>query len=108
MGNHVDSEKFSYHFTGVGGIGMSAIAQVLKGQGHIISGSDRNFDKNIASDVFSKLTAQGILLHLQDGSGIDENTDYVIVSSAIEEDNQDIKKSACIEQNDSETRHPSS
>ncbi|MBW7897298.1 MurC-like ligase [Candidatus Brocadiaceae bacterium B188] len=92
MGNHVDSEKFSYHFTGLGGIGMSAIAQVLKGQGHIISGSDRNFDKNIASDVFSKLAAQGILLHLQDGSGIDENTDYVIISSAIEEDNQDIIK----------------
>ncbi len=90
--NSDDVRKFSYHFTGIGGIGMSAIAQVLKEQGHRVSGSDRNFDKNITTDLFSKLTDQGISLHLQDGSGIDAQTDYVIVSTAIEEDNPDIKK----------------
>lgn len=84
--------KLSYHFTGIGGIGMSAIAQVLKEQGHRVSGSDRNFDKRITTGIFSKLIAQGISLHLQNGSGVDENTDSVIVSTAIEEDNPDIKK----------------
>ncbi|WP_169704280.1 Mur ligase domain-containing protein [Candidatus Kuenenia stuttgartensis] len=32
-----------YHLVGIGGIGMSAIAQVLKEMGHHVSGSDRNF-----------------------------------------------------------------
>lgn len=85
-------KEFSYHFVGVGGIGMSAIAQVLREKGHIVSGSDRNYDKNITHDVFSKLLIQGISLHPQDGSGVKENTDYVVVSSAIEEDNPDVKK----------------
>lgn len=90
----LNSKGLSYHFTGVGGIGMSAIAQVLRKQGHIVSGSDRNYDRKIAFDVFSKLLTQGITLHPQDGSGIHENTDYVVISSAIEEDNPDMKKSS--------------
>ena len=91
-GSKSDLKKFSYHFIGVGGIGMSAIAQVLKEQGHIVSGSDRNYDKQITLEVFFKLLAQGISIHPQDGSGINENTDYVVISSAIEEDNPDIKR----------------
>ena len=87
-----DSGKFSYHFVGVGGIGMSAIAQVLNEWGHAVSGSDRNFDKQITPDLFSKLRSQGISLHHQDGSSVTEKTDYVVVSSAIEKDNPDIKK----------------
>ena len=87
-----DLKRFSYHFVGVGGIGMSAIAQVLKEQGHIVSGSDRNYDKQITPYVFSKLLSISISLHPQDGSGVSENTDFVVVSSAIEEDNPDIKK----------------
>ncbi|WKZ15011.1 MAG: UDP-N-acetylmuramate--L-alanine ligase [Candidatus Jettenia caeni] len=83
---------FSYHFVGVGGIGMSAIAQVLKEQGHTVSGSDRNYDKHITPYVFSKLLSQGISLHPQDGSGVNENTHFIVISSAIEEENPDIKK----------------
>ena len=71
---------------------MSAIAQVLRDQDYIVSGSDRKHDHQISKDVFSKLSHQGISLHNQDGSGINENTDFVVVSSAIEEDNLDIKK----------------
>ncbi len=50
--NRDDLKKFSYHFIGVGGIGMSAIAQVLSEQGHTVSGSDRNYDKQITPYVF--------------------------------------------------------
>lgn len=81
-----------YHLVGIGGIGMSAIAQVLKEMGHHVSGSDRNFDNQIAGNIFSKLSSLGINLTPQDGSGIKETTDVVIVSSAIEEQNPDIKK----------------
>lgn len=87
-----DFRELSYHFVGIGGIGMSAIAQVLREKGHIVSGSDRNYDKNITHDVFSSLFTQGISLHPQDGSGVKENTDYIVISSAIEEDNPDVKK----------------
>ena len=91
--NWDDLKKFSYHFVGVGGIGMSAIAQVLREQGHIVSGSDRNYDKQITPYLFSALVCKGISLHPQDGSGVKENTDFVVISSAIEEDNPDSKKS---------------
>src|SRR3989339_560344 len=94
-----DLKKFSYHFIGVGGIGMSAIAQVLKEQGHTVSGSDRNYDKQITPYVFSKLLSNGISLHPQNGSGVQENTDLVVVSSAIEEDNPDIKKARVLGKN---------
>ncbi|MCF6150299.1 MAG: UDP-N-acetylmuramate--L-alanine ligase [Candidatus Kuenenia sp.] len=82
----------TYHFVGIGGIGMSAIAQILKEQGHNVSGSDRSYDKQIAPQIFSKLSSIGITLTPQDGSGINEATDFVIVSSAIEEQNPDIMK----------------
>ncbi len=89
----------SYHFVGIGGIGMSAIAQVLNEQGHTVSGSDRNYDKQITPYVFSKLLSNGISLHPQNGSGVQENTDLVVVSSAIEEDNPDIKKARVLGKN---------
>ena len=79
-----------YHFVGVGGSGMSAIAQVLIGQGHAVSGSDRSFDRNLTPHIFNKLKAQGISLFPQDGSGVTPETDFVIVSTAIEESNPDI------------------
>ncbi len=97
--NRDDLKGFSYHFIGVGGIGMSAIAQVLSEQGHTVSGSDRNYDKQITPYVFSKLLSKGISLHPQDGSGVQENTDFVVVSSAIEEDNPDIKKARTLSKN---------
>ncbi|HHT9122109.1 MAG TPA: UDP-N-acetylmuramate--L-alanine ligase [Candidatus Wunengus sp. YC63] len=97
--NRDDVKEFSYHFVGVGGIGMSAIAQVLSEQGHTVSGSDRNHDKQITPYVFLKLLSKGISLHPQDGSGVQENTDFVVVSSAIEEDNPDIKKARALSKN---------
>jgi len=97
--NRAALKEFSYHFIGVGGIGMSAIAQVLSEQGHTVSGSDRNYDKQITPYVFSKLLSKGISLHPQDGSGVQENTDFVVVSSAIEEDNPDIKKARVLGKN---------
>src|SRR3990170_4766764 len=94
-----NTERPSYHFVGVGGIGMSAIAQVLNEQGHTVSGSDRNYDKQITPYVFTKLLSNGISLHPQNGSGVQENTDLVVVSSAIEEHNPDIKKARVLGRN---------
>lgn len=70
---------------------MSAIAQIVKSQGHFVSGSDRGHDNNLTQEKFRKLERQGIKIHPQDGSGVSGLIDFVIVSSAIEKDNRDIK-----------------
>ena len=82
----------NYYFTGIGGIGMSAIAQLFRSQGNIVSGSDRSYDNNINLNLFKKLVTQGIKLYPQDGSGINMELKNLVVSSAIETDNLDIKK----------------
>ncbi len=84
-------KRLRYHFVGIGGIGMSALAQVIKSQGHFVSGSDRGRDNNQTQEIFHKLESQGIKLYPQDGSGICDSTDFAVISSAIEEDNPDLK-----------------
>ena len=82
----------NYHFIGIGGIGMSSLAQILKTQGHNVAGSDRSYDKDADVTIFKKLKTKGIKLLPQDGSGINDELQNVIVSSAIENDNLDIKR----------------
>ncbi|MFV1974851.1 MAG: UDP-N-acetylmuramate--L-alanine ligase [Candidatus Scalindua sp.] len=86
-----DTERrLRYHFVGIGGIGMSALAQITKSQGHVVSGSDRRNDKKQTPEVFHKLESQGIKLSPQDGTGVDKETDFVVISSAVEKDNPDL------------------
>ena len=79
-----------YHVCGVGGCGMSALAQALLAEGHAVSGSDREWDTGRALPIFDKLTAVGIRRVPQDGTGISETTTGLVVSTAIEEDNPDV------------------
>ncbi|MDR4504614.1 MAG: UDP-N-acetylmuramate--L-alanine ligase [Candidatus Scalindua sp.] len=88
---HRGKEVLTYHFVGIGGIGMSALAQIMKAQGHNVSGSDRSNDNGWTPEIFRKLELQDIKLYPQDGSGISHTTDFVVISSAIEEDNSDQK-----------------
>ncbi|RYZ26264.1 MAG: UDP-N-acetylmuramate--alanine ligase [Chitinophagaceae bacterium] len=71
-------------FIGIAGSGMSAIAQYLAGSGLAISGSDRHFSPGKKDDIQEKLEAAGIKCFPQNGSGITEKTDLVVVSTAIE------------------------
>jgi len=73
---------------------MSGLAQIIRGQGNIVSGSDRNYDAQKDQGLFSLLQSQGIRLFPQDGSGIGLTVDGVIFSGAIEPDNPDLKKAA--------------
>ena len=79
-----------YFFCGVGGSGMSALALALKNKGMEINGSDRSYDAGLYADKFGVLENQGIHLFKQDGSGLDEQTSAVIVSSAVEETIPDV------------------
>ncbi len=79
-------------FIGVAGTGMSAIAQYLQGIGKNVSGSDRYFQPNTFNETKQKLEAEGIQCFLQDGRGITEKTDLVVVSTAIEDTVFEVKK----------------
>ncbi|MGC4129017.1 MAG: Mur ligase domain-containing protein [Bergeyella sp.] len=79
-------------FIGVAGVGMSAIAQYLKGIGKNISGSDRYFHPDEYNKTKEQLEAEGIECFLQDGSGISEKTDLVVVSTAIEDTVFEVQK----------------
>ena len=79
-------------FIGVAGVGMSAIAQYLQGIGKEVSGSDRYFHPNEYNKTKEQLEAEGINCFLQDGSGISEKTDLVVVSTAIEDTVFEVQK----------------
>lgn len=81
-----------YFFCGIAGIGMSSIARLLSHQGHQISGSDRSFDQGLNLDTKKELENRGIHIFPQDGSGINADIDYVIISSAVEPSIPDVKK----------------
>ena len=73
------------HFIGIGGIGMSGIAEVLLGHGYQISGSDLN-----TTPVTKNLENKGAkLFHAHEARNV-ENTDLVIYSSAINHENPEI------------------
>ena len=44
-------QKEIIHFVGIGGIGMSGLAQIMKNMGFKIQGSDQNKNKNTASCI---------------------------------------------------------
>ena len=79
-------------FIGVAGVGMSAIAQYLQGIGKTVSGSDRYFKEGEYNETKEKLEAEGIQCFLQNGQGITNETDLVVVSTAIEDTVPEVQK----------------
>ena len=79
-------------FIGVAGVGMSAIAQYLKGIGKNVSGSDRFFADGEYNEIKDKLEADLIRCFVQNGDGISETTDLIVVSTAIEDTVAEVQK----------------
>ena len=86
------SEFQNVFFIGVAGTGMSAIAQYLQGIGKDVSGSDRYFHPGEYNKTKEQLEAEGIQCFLQDGSGITDKTDLIVVSTAIEDTVYEVQK----------------
>ncbi|MFA7174332.1 MAG: Mur ligase domain-containing protein [Kiritimatiellia bacterium] len=82
------------HIVGVGGVGMSALAQALLDSGAEVSGSDRLLDSGGGTPVLETLAAQGVALFPQDGSGVLAGVGRVVISSAIESDNPELMRAA--------------
>ncbi|RYG53357.1 MAG: UDP-N-acetylmuramate--alanine ligase [Chitinophagaceae bacterium] len=83
-------------FIGVAGAGMSAIAQYLKGVGKHVSGSDRFFKQGEPNETREKLEAAGIQCYPQDGTGIDQHTDLIVVSAAVEDTVIEVQKAKAL------------
>ncbi len=71
---------------------MSALSQMAAMEGHEVGGSDRDFDNNRNSSLKYKLEKLSIKIFPQDGSGIFQSADALIVSTAVEKENPDILK----------------
>ena len=79
-------------FIGVAGAGMSAIAQYLQGIGKRVAGSDRFFREGEENEMQARLEAAGITCYVQDGSGITDATDLIVVSTAVEDTVPEVQK----------------
>ncbi len=83
-------------FIGIAGTGMSALAQYMIGVGKIVSGSDRYFSEGKALDIREKLEHENIVCHLQDGSGIHDQLELIVVSTAIEDTVPEVQKAKAL------------
>lgn len=90
LDNHFNYRPMRGHcvyFIGIGGIGMSAVAHILLNDGCVVAGSDTR-----PSSLTSTLEKMGARINTrQDGSFMSLNTDMVVISAAISEDNPDLK-----------------
>ena len=74
------------HFIGIGGISMSALAEICLNKGYTVSGSDMN-----DSYLLDKLRNQGAKIHIgQCRENISDNIDMVVYTAAIHPDNQEL------------------
>src|SRR5438309_10224742 len=73
------------HFVGIGGIGMSGIAELLANIGYVVSGSD---DKRSA--VTERLATLGIRVAIGHDRAHVVDADVVVISSAVRPTNPDL------------------
>jgi UDP-N-acetylmuramate--alanine ligase len=75
------------HCIGIGGIGLSAIAEILMSRGYQVSGSDMR-----ESDMTERLISDGANIYLGHRAKNVEGVDLVIYSSAIGADNPELAR----------------
>lgn len=73
------------HFIGIGGIGMSGIAEILSSMGYQVSGSDIN-----TSVITDKLKTVGVEIYTNHQSENLKDASLVVYSSAIDQENPEI------------------
>jgi UDP-N-acetylmuramate--alanine ligase len=73
------------HFVGIGGVGMSGIAEVLSNLDFMVSGSDVRESSNTR-----RLAALGLTVHIGHDPGLVKDVDAVVVSSAVNGNNPEV------------------
>lgn len=83
------SQYKNIHCIGIGGIGLSAIAEILLSRGYSVSGSDMK-----ESDITSKLAGNGARIFIGHRAENVDNADLVVYSAAVGKDNPEIVRAA--------------
>ena len=78
-------KKYHIHFVGIGGIGMSGIAELLLNLGYKVSGSDTS-----SSDITRRLESFGGIIFQGHSAEQIRGADVVVTSSAISPDNPEV------------------
>jgi len=81
----IAGRKFKLHFVGIGGIGMSGIAEIFLSQGHRVSGSDLH-----SNEVTERLVRLGAIIVSGHASENVKDVDVVVISSAVRADNPEV------------------
>ncbi|MCX7614608.1 MAG: UDP-N-acetylmuramate--L-alanine ligase [Clostridiales bacterium] len=79
--------KGRIHLSGIGGVSMSALAELLLSMGARVSGSDRDH-----SPVLEKLSALGAEIHVGHLASLVDGASVIIRTAAIHDDNPEIKR----------------
>jgi UDP-N-acetylmuramate--alanine ligase len=80
------------HFIGIGGIGMSGLAEILRTMDFDVSGSDMK-----ASDVTRRLETLGVKVHVGHKAENVHGADVVVHSSAIAQNNPELARARALE-----------
>jgi len=80
-------KKYHIHFVGIGGIGMSGIAELLLNLGYKVSGSDL-----AASSITDRLSGLGGIIRIGHDAGQVGEADVVVTSSAVAADNPEVQE----------------
>ncbi len=83
-----------FHFVGIGGAGMSGLARVLMEMGHEVTGSDMAESLNT-----SRLSALGAKIFIGHSGENLLSPDFVVVSSAVPEDNEELRRARTLRLN---------
>ena len=77
------------HFIGIGGVGMSGIAELLANLGYLVSGSDEK-----RSPTTDRLASLGVRVELGHDAAYVGEADVVVVSSAVRPTNPEVREAA--------------
>ena len=81
-------KKLKIHFIGIGGIGVSALAQYYLAKGHKVSGSDL-----VSSEITQALKKRGVKIFIgkHQKNNLPKSVDLVIYSPAVQKNNPELK-----------------
>ncbi|MBD3414721.1 MAG: UDP-N-acetylmuramate--L-alanine ligase [Candidatus Aminicenantes bacterium] len=84
---HTHRKLKHIHMVGVGGTGMNGIAEILLNLGYKVSGSDL-----LSQESTKRLSKLGADITIGHKSGLVKGADVVVVSSAVQEDNIEVRE----------------
>jgi len=79
------ASKEIIYFIGIGGIGMSGLAQIMKNMGFVVEGSDSSYSKNI-----DRLIKSGIKVYIGHNKKNIKKATMAVISSAIKNNNKEL------------------